>query len=303
MGHLFRALNLVAELKHRKITSIIYINNDEVSKDILQQNHVPYRQVDLNDTKTNWERFLIQTDDIKLWVNDRLDTNLCHAEFVKRSKIPLVTFDDRGLGASLADVHVAGLVFEDKLNLKGKKIFRGVDYLVLNPKIRENKRIRKKLNNVLVTLGGTDTHGVTINVVNILKSQNIPATIIVGPGFCHWEGLKKALDKSFTYKHHVPSLIDEFYHYDLAITGGGITPFEANATGLPCVVIANEPFEISVGEKLQDIGSSLYAGPHENFEIPDIRSGIRLKNMSFAGIKFIGINGTENVVDILADLC
>jgi spore coat polysaccharide biosynthesis predicted glycosyltransferase SpsG len=76
-------------------------------------------------------------------------------------------------------------------------------------------------------MGGSDTYGVTIQVIKLLKKFGKKATILLGPAFSHWPELKKELNSNFTIKRTVPSLIAEFKKYDLAITGGGVTPFLA----------------------------------------------------------------------------
>ena len=97
-------------------------------------------------------------------------------------------------------------------------------------------------------------------------------------------------------------MIEEYSHHDLAITGGGITPFEANASGLPCVVIANELFEIPVGIALQKLGGSLFVGHHESLLLPLFGADLPLEEMSRDGLRNIGLQGTQRVIDELLEL-
>ena len=56
-------------------------------------------------------------------------------------------------------------------------------------------------------------------------------------------------------------MAEEMSRHDLAVTGGGMTPFEANAAGLPCIVVANETFEIQVKTKTsRPLGKLLLKG-------------------------------------------
>ena len=103
-------------------------------------------------------------------------------------------------------------------------------------------------------------------------------------------------------KSNVPSLIREFYHHDLAITGGGTTPFEANASGLPCIVIANELFEIPAAKALAKIGSSVFAGFHTTLEIPKLEFDQKIEKMSMAGIEKVGTNGINKVIESILAL-
>ena len=302
MGHFYRALNLAEALAQAGMACTLYLNDHAPSRQILAARGLSHRVVDLQDFAANWEAALIKRDGITLWANDRLDTDVRHGEKIKAAGIPLVTFDDRGTGAALADLHIAALPFVAQEQLAGVKVLRGADYLILNPQIRDYTRVRKHLGSILVTLGGSDTYGVTVNVVQLLNEMNLTATVVVGPGFMHLDALKNALPDGFVLKRGVPSMIAEFHQHDLAITGGGITPFEANASGLPCVVIANELYEIPNGMALQKLGGSFFAGYHQSLRLPSIRADLPLEQMSRGGMKNIGLEGTQRVIGALREL-
>lgn len=302
MGHFYRALNLAEGLASAGVANKFYLNDHATSLQILREQGVPHQVVNLEDLSGNWEAQLMRHDGITLWVNDRLNTDARHAQKIKATGVPLVTFDDRGTGAALADLHIAALAFDAQERLGGDKLLRGVDYLILNPRISNYARLRKQLSSILVTLGGSDTYGVTIKVVALLKEMNLTATIVVGPSFMHMDRLEDVISDGFVLKRGVLSMIEEFSHHDLAITGGGITPFEANSSGLPCVVIANELFEIPVGNELQRLGGSLFAGPHESMSLHLFRSDLPLEKMSQAGMRNIGLQGTQRVIGALLEL-
>lgn len=302
MGHFYRALNLADGLVQAGYPCKFYLNDHAPSCRILRERGYAHTVVNLADFGSGWEKSQIQNEGITLWVNDRLDTDIRHAEKVKASSIPLVTFDDRGTGATLADLHVAALASDLQEQLAGARVLRGPDYLILNPQISDYTRVRSKPSSILVTLGGSDTHGVTVKVVRLLKEMNLTATVVVGPAFMGSAELDEVLTIEFTLKQGVSSMIEEFYHHDLAITGGGITPFEANASGLPCVVIANELFEIPVGMTLQRLGGSVFAGYHEELHLPLFGADLPLEQMSRAGMHNIGLQGTRRVIRALLGL-
>lgn len=295
MGHLYRALNLIELLKKKGERSIVFVNDDTAAIEALKSRGVPFETVDLADSVGGWETSLIKKHGIDVWINDRLDTGKRHAENVKGNNIRLVTFDDRGAGAALSDMNFAALAFEDKDKLKGAKVFSGVEYLVLNKEIERYRRVRKSAEKILVTLGGSDTYGVTVKVVEILKGLNKKADVHVGPSFRHHGELKAVMDESFKSIGRVPSLIEAFYGYGLAVTGGGITPFEANASGLPCIVIANEPFEAQNGRFLEGLGSSIFAGFHEDMDAKAFERELDIEMMSLRGMEAITLDGAENV--------
>lgn len=303
MGHLYRSMNFADELIQRGRQVHFFLNDDDASKSILRKRGFHFDIVDLSDHESCWEAEMILKKGIKLWINDRLNTTQIHAEKIIREKIPLVTFDDRGEGANKANLNIAALCFNDIEKLKGDRVLHGIDYLILNKDIVRYRHQRKSPQPLLVTLGGSDSWGVTVKVVSLLVKQDMAATVILGPGFKHNRELEKCINQKITIKRNVYSLVKEMSNYGLAITGGGITPFEANAAGLPCLVIATEDFEEPVGRALQKIGGSLYLGKHD--ELNEFCADItctKIKEMSKKGIEKFCLDGVKNVVDHVESL-
>lgn len=303
MGHLFRALNLADGLRASGHSPLFLVNPDAAGLDLLAERGYPSATVPLDDLQGNWESDVARRYGIRLWINDRLNTDIRHARRVKALGLPLVSFDDRGSGAESADIHVAALDFGERRQLGGSRVLHGPDYLILNPEIARYQRLRTAAGSLLVTLGGSDTYGVTVGVVKHLASIGRTATVVVGPAFAHLEALKDAMTPSFELLSGVPSLIKEFHRHDLAITGGGITPFEAAASGLPCVVIANEQFEIPVGRALANLGAAVFAGHHENVDWKLLSAELPIATMSRAGIERVGLDGCRRVLDAIAAYC
>ena len=187
MGHLFRALNFIDCLNSKNEPSVVFINNDKTACDILKSRGIRFETVDLLNYENDWETGLVQKYGIDVWLNDRLDTNIRHTRNIKKNGIELVAFDDRGGGAELADIRVAALAFAREWQPKGRKVLTGLDYLILNKDIAKYKRVRKRIENIIVTFGGSDTYGVTLKVVGILKWLKKKATLHMGPSFKHRE--------------------------------------------------------------------------------------------------------------------
>ena len=295
LGHLFRMLNLTEHLKANNEEVVLFVNEDEVVNNILNEKGVRFETVDLSDLTSGWEAHFIEKYGVEIWINDRLNTELAHSKNVKATGIKLVTFDDHGAGAELADINIAALPCSFADELKGKKVLSGIDYLLLNKNIERFKRLRKEAGNIIVTLGGCDTYGATIKVVRILKELGKHFTVHIGPAFEHLEELNEIIDEDIEVIGQVPSLIETLSKYDLAITGGGMTPFEANAAGLPCIIVANETFEIPNAKFLAGLGSSLFAGFHEDIDTGAFTATLDIERMSAIGMKEISLNGIENI--------
>jgi spore coat polysaccharide biosynthesis predicted glycosyltransferase SpsG len=295
MGHFFRALNFLTYLHERNQPAILLLNEHQPSIAMLRARNIPFEIVPLDDLETGWEDAIIQRYQVTVWLNDRLDTDIRHAQRIKSGGVKLVTIDDRGSGAQVADLHFAPLILGEEEKLAGHKVYRGTGYLILNPEIDKFKKVRHRQEKILVTLGGSDTYGVTLKVVEQLKDQEKSATILTGPSFAHHAALKELITSSFHLLHGVPSLIETFSHFDLAITGGGVTPFEANASGLPCIVVANEWFEIPVGRHLEKLGGSVFAGFHDKLDPAVFARSLDIEAMSRAGMEHLTTRGAENI--------
>jgi spore coat polysaccharide biosynthesis predicted glycosyltransferase SpsG len=181
MGHLFRAMHLARVIEKSGEAPFILINDYSPALQILARSGIPHGVVDLSNLDMDWEGRFIRTHGVSTWINDRLDTDARHAAKVKERSSPLVTFDDRGAGAAAADLHIAALAFDPKERLGGTRVLRGVDYLVLDPGIARYRRLRTGRLRTLVTMGGTDTYGLTATVAQHLREAGRVATVVTGP--------------------------------------------------------------------------------------------------------------------------
>ena len=303
MGHLFRMLNFATYLGKKNQPFIFIINDNKKTSRMLTDKNMTFEVADFNNYSLSWEAEIINKYSVNYWVNDRLDTHQQHALNVKKTGIKLITFDDMGSGAKESDINICGLFF-NRENIEGKQVLKGVRYLILNDEIDLYKRERTSIKKILVTLGGSDTYGVTIKVVKMLQSNNIKATIHHGASFDHIEELKAVLTDKYQVINNIPSLIEEFSNYDLAITGGGITPFEANASGLPCLIIANEIFEIPNGQFLEQMESSKYLGFHAEIDnnVLEGISQLDINSMSLSGMHNLKTNAVEKIYNNILHL-
>lgn len=297
MGHFYRALIIAEYLRKAGESSVVLINDDDISVRLLKAKEILYEVVDYYNEKDNWEAAIIQKYGVDVWLLDKFKTGIPMVQHVKATGIILAAIDDSGEGAVYTDLHFCSMIFN---NLRGNHIYSGMDYLILNPDIVKYRRQRLKLGKIVITLGGSDTYGVTIRIVHLLKELGYSGDIIIGPNFQHNDMLEMELNSQFSVYRTVPSLIEKFQEYDLAITGGGITCFEANASGLPCIIVANEPHEIEVGKYLASFHGAKFAGYYKNVSKKDIRiDDINISEMSEYAMRAIPLTGMDNIYRII----
>lgn len=298
MGHFYRMLHFVSLLKDMGESYLFCINNNYKIQTILSELNEPFQVVNFEDSMSNWESKFIKTHEINYWINDRLESNITHFKNIKENNIALISFDDIGEGAIISDLNIVTLPSMQQFPHFGNKIIRGLNFFIINPEI-DNYKKQRSYNTIrlCVSLGGSDTHGVTIHVLKKLKQLDILADIHIGPSFEHLDALKNELVPGYRLIDSPKSLISVLTQYNLLISGGGITPFEANALGIPCLIIANEPFEIKNAQFLQQLGSSLFLGFHESIDWHTLENyyTLDLKSMSRAGLNNITTQGLTNI--------
>lgn len=300
MGHLFRGINLYNYL-NKKCNPILVINSDLQSMDVLNKLNIPF--VEYNQSIMGWEKNIINKYNIKVWINDRLETQADHVIEIHKENCKVVSIDDLGEGSKLAELSFYSLPFSIINSSKSLKNKTGIDFLILNSEINKYVRQRLDLNKIIISFGGTDSHDLTSRIYNYLKNSSYVVEVLLGPGVS--EKNIQLTNSNVIVHRNVKSLAELFSRFDLAITAGGITPIEANAQGLPCVIIATESHEIINAKFLDDIGCSHYLGFHSEIDenlLKTTVANLNIKKMSQLGIKNIGIDGTRKTGDLILKL-
>lgn len=297
MGHLFRSLLFVKYMRKHGIDFVYLINDDKKSRDILDQKGIQYEIVDYNDHASNWEKVLIDSRNIDIWINDRFETSIEMAMNIKREGTCFVLIDDIGPGEKNADINFVGLISFSKQIFHSTNTKMGMEYVILNDEINQYKRLRTNLGRIIVSFGGSDPHNNTMRIVNELLKHRYEFDVTVGPNYRYEKELLNLNNGRYHIFKNVPSLIELFADYDLAITGGGVTCCEANAAGLPCIIVANAPHEINTGKHLQEYGGCIYAGDYENWNSKIISriSEIDLKQMSERGMQVFTTDAIDRI--------
>jgi spore coat polysaccharide biosynthesis predicted glycosyltransferase SpsG len=263
---------------------------------------MPVTTADVTDATSSWERTIVSQFGVTAWINDRLDTDRRHVARLKSLGVRTITFDDDGDGAPLYDLHVAALALIQGKQPKGRRALSGLEYLVLDPAIGPLRRKRNEGKRWVVCLGGADTYGVTVRVVELLKDSSASVTVLLGPAFRHDEELSHVIPVRFGIKRGVPSVPAELASHDVAVTGGGITAFEACCSGLPTIVVANERHEIPLGLHLASLGCARFAGHYSSVTAQAFTEPLPIVDMSEAGLERVPANGLAAVCDELQAL-
>ncbi len=295
-GHLFRAMVLARELVRLGHRALILVNDCAPALERLSSTGLEYRVAPVG-VGHDWVRPLASGLTVDIWVDDRLDTDAAHGAAVRSLGIRRATFDDRGQGARFADLNVCALAGAGTTSFEGRRVLTGEEWLVIDPGLARYRRLRTACERLLVTMGGSDTYGVTLKVADFLLGAKRRATVVTGPLFAHGVELESlATGSTLEWRSNVADMGALFERHDLAVTGGGLTAFEAASTGLPVVVIANEPHEVVTGRRLEELGCARFAGYRTEIDETAVLAPLDdISRMSAAGMCRIPADGVRRV--------
>jgi len=80
------------------------------------------------------------------------------------------------------------------------------------------------------------------------------------------------------------------------VTGGGITPFEASSSGLPCAIISTEPWERINADELARRGGAIHGGYRDQFDPNVLLADYDIGQMSEKAAAAVDGAGTSRVV-------
>ena len=228
----------------------------------------------------------------------------------------LITFEDLSSDVFPADIVMIPYVGGESLKIH-KKV--GSQYL-LGPKffpVREEflnvtkKKSLKNVENILITMGGSDSNQITTKVVKALSKLklNIHLKVVLGRlSQLSDEQVKTLLSNyggSFQVVKDAHNMAELMNESQLAITNSGLTKYEMGNMGLPAIVISNNSKHAALMVDFASYGTVVHLGANEKVTEENILDAvIALMNdeiirekMSNAGKQLIDGKGIERIFD------
>ncbi len=152
------------------------------------------------------------------------------------------------------------------------KLLAGPRYVIFRPefiKARNNdKKSKKIITLILVTMGGSDPLNLTLKVAAALRSiaeREISVRIILGASFAKGIGRKIAARlRSFAGKYQIVAgdgkVAKQMSWADLVVTTGGLSKYEAAVMGRPAVLISQNLDEARSTCVFHDAGLAVHLG-------------------------------------------
>lgn len=221
----------------------------------------------------------------------------------------VVTIDDAGDGGQHADLRINPLYYAPAALNDPQYITLRREFQVVHCRA---KVIHNEPRELLITQGGSDTHGFTPHIIRALESMKIRphCTVVIGPAFKHEAELRSATETSsldLTVARNARNMAELMWKADLAITAGGLTMFELACVGTPAVVVCAEPFEVETASRLEKAGAVVNLGFGSDLNGMEIAKSVDAlaseaptrTRMSERGRQLVDGRGCERIVGLI----
>lgn len=305
MGDVTSSLAVAVALREKGHRCLFLTNKDAAVEALLSD--ARFTSVQVEDAGSLGP--VLQQHRCDIAVLNQLNTPLAEAGLFRERAGLMVTIDDTGEAARLADLRFNVLYpTDDSLS---DPSFIGLS-AAFRQKHAEEKSIMKQPTNILVTQGGSDTYGFTPRIVRALNrvDAGIAVRVVLGPKFAHEKELADALRAStrpFELLRAIRDLSEPMMQADLAVTAGGNTLFELACLGVPTVVVCGERFEVATARRLDASGFGLnlgFGGDVDEGEIAAavmrlLHDPVQREAMSRCGKRLVDGNGASRMAEVI----
>jgi len=310
-GHITRCLSLYQSFKKRGILPKFIINGDDNIEYLLK--NVNYQIFNWLDERNKLFEIIKDTD-IAI-IDSYLADSSFYIQISNLVKTPVYIDDNKRLdypkGIVLnGNIHAETLNYPKK---KGATYLLGTKYTPLRKEFWEipEKKIKEKIESIMVTFGGDDVKNMTPKILQFLNNEypNLKKNVIIGKSFNNIDEIKKEADYNtkLIYHPNAQKIREIILESDIAISAGGQTLNELARIGVPTIGVCIVDNQLESIKEWSKISFLKYAGWYnESNIIEKIKNSIKIledakvrKNTSKIGIKFIDGKGSLRIIKIL----
>jgi len=336
IGHIRRCEALASALNDLNVESV-FILNEAMDEDLLRvyKNYdLPYRKHFLSQflstdySNDDAQREIDEINNFAVEENSRtivLDSyQINDSKYIARLRsygFFVVTIDDLADMSFPSDLVVNGSAGAKYLNYKSSTdetvFLLGLEYFLLRPEFKyHNYQINNEVNNILITMGGSDSSDNTSLIIKLLENRiserDFKLKVVLGPFYdnhVNIELLSKNSKRDIEIIDSPTNMRSIMESVDLAISAAGQTIYELCALGVPAVAIQSAENQSSNINELSRLGAiySIRSSPYSEYGDTvfesEFKNCIRTliydydvrKNISDIAKKLVDGNGPERV--------
>lgn len=244
MGHIYNCITLAYSMIEHEVLFVTREDCELGLKKIIDSKF-KYRTI-----KTDEDLFKV-IDEYKpdIFVNDCLNTESEYILKLKNNVPRVVTIEDLGTGAYVADAVINALY--DSPENATEKFYSGYKYVCLRDEFLTvvPKPYSETVKNIVVLFGGTDPSNLNEKTYQAAfsihkKYPNISFSFITGIGYdCKKHGVVSDESKNIFVYPNVPVVSKYTKKADISVTSQGRTIYELASMGIPSIVLSQNSRE------------------------------------------------------------
>lgn len=265
-GHLSRCIGLYQALVKRKFHPQFIVNGDSsVNLFLKDTNYIVF------DWTKNKGRLLnlIKGKDIVI-VDSYLADKGFYKQISRLAKIPVYLDDNKRLEYP-GGIVLNSSIYADRLNYGVKnntEYLLGTGYSLLRKEFWKSKKkvIRREIECLMITLGGSDERKIMPAILNLLAKNypHLKKKVIIGTGFKSQtiNELKKIKDqgKVLVYYPDAKKMMKIMLESDIAVSAAGQTLYELASIGIPTITLMVAQNQLNNAKGWQKTGLIDYVG-------------------------------------------
>lgn len=240
MGHVYRTLAVAQELARHELV-IVLSQDQELGQAFFAE--YPFR-VELVANDDEFVRF-VRANATDLVILDRLNNDAAIVSSLKETA-KVVTFEDLGEGAKLADLLISDLYLNPAVSNEHQ--LAGVENAILAPTFESLPRkaqIEESVDDILLLFGGTDPSNLAVKSLEALEQLGFGGlvTVVRGIGADEIDFSKYSL--KLNPLSNVKNMPAVMVKADLALSSAGRTITELACLGVPTICMAQNAKELT----------------------------------------------------------
>jgi spore coat polysaccharide biosynthesis predicted glycosyltransferase SpsG/CMP-N-acetylneuraminic acid synthetase len=240
MGHVYRTLAVAQELARHELVIVL---SEELKLGQTFFSDYPFQVALVADS----EEFIqyVSSNKADLVILDCLDNDAKLVSSLKESAT-VVTFEDLGRGAELADLVISDLYVNTAIS--SDKQLTGVENAVLSPafeSVPRKAQIKESVSNILLLFGGTDPGNLAVKSLQALELLGFRGlvTVVRGIGAEELDYASYRLNlEPLSNVRNVPAVMVKA---DMALSSAGRTITELASLGIPTICMAQNKKELT----------------------------------------------------------
>ena len=289
IGHFMRCLALSEEFTRRGHVCIFFSKIDHSLIWKIKNYDINHKIIS---KETSWRKELVlltnflKENNIDWVVTDhyKIDSNYIRA--IIKNGVKVLSIDDTAQIYYYSNIVVNQNIGAEKIRFESDEntiFLLGPDYIMIRDSLlkRNEKKYRKKVKKILVTMGGTDNYNLTKKILKMIElshlDKKIDIILIIGPLNTFSSNIKDYVKKSKLKVNIIesPKDISKIYlDSDIAISAGGSTCYELAYFGIPNMIITIANNQLEIAKELYEKHISIYLGDKNKINLDDFRHKI-----------------------------